>query len=358
MKHRSRFVLLAVLAGLGACRSAQTRPAGEPLPFHVALMPTDVKPPEPSTGEPDMQLTLDPAEVVQALAQGLGQHGFARVTVLAADEEESAGLASATSSVRDAHWQDRARALGADLLVRTTLSYEPAIETHANDRFWLNLPLFFLGGPFCWFVADRSYEVSARLQADFYDVSDVHDELPQWALLPLPLYVEFERADLDFIERADGVGDYALSFLVPAGLLARGSDKVAAEVEEQFLASLGEQLVAKVQAERARFEQNQSLWSFRVHGPGARAERNADGSVSVAVPVQAMDGRTPPFRYEIRTGAALLEEGEFGAAEADGRHWIRGSVPLEAVARFVSVRVEDQRNRSRSYTLAVQERTR
>jgi len=358
MKQLSRTFALTVLAVLAACRSAETRPAGEPLPFHVALMPTDVKLPEPSTGEPDMQLTLDPADVVQALARGLTEHGFARVTVLTTDEEESAELERAPASARDRHWQDRARALGADLLVRTTLSYEPAIETHTNDRFWLNLPLFFLGGPMCWFVDDRSYEVAARLQADFYDVSDVHDELPQWTLLPLPLYVEFERADLDFLRRADGLGDYALSILVPAGLLARESDEVAAEVEEQFLASLGEQLVAKVQAQRPRFEQNQSLWSFRVHGRGARAERNADGSVSLALPVQALDGRAPPFRYEVCAGAALLEEGEFGAAEADGQHWIRGSVPLDAGARYVSVRVEDQRNRTRSYTLAVQERTR
>lgn len=345
--------LLAAPMLLGACRATRTEALGEPLPFHVAILPPEIK--EPTKSEAKMQLQVESQGVVQAMAAGLREHGFARVTVLEPDAQEPA----LSSNERARHWQERAHELGADLLLRTTLSYDPSIETNTNDRFWLNLPLFLLGGPMCWFVDDRSYKVSARLQADFFDVSDVHDELAQWTLLPLPLYVEFNETDLDFIDRADGGTDYALSLLIPAGLVARSSDRVARKVEQAFLNDLSQELSAKVQAERARFDQNTTLWAFRIDGSGAHAVRNRDGSVSVVVPVQGVGQNTSPYRFEIRAQEGefkeqALGEGEFGAAEADGRLWIRESVAMEAGAQYVTIRVEDERNRARSYTLPIQ----
>lgn len=348
-------LLVWALGCLAACRSTGSETIGEPLPFHLALMPTEVVGAEPAQAGSQMQLEVRPEQLTRALAQDLAQRGFTRVTVLETSAEDLARVGAYTSAQRDSYWQERAREQGADLLLRTTLTYAAPIETSTNDRFWLNLPLFLLGGPMCWFVDDRSYEVSARLQANFYDATDVHAELSQWALLPLPLYVEFSEATLDFIERADSGTDYALSFICPAGLLARRSDKVVSEVEEEFLDDIGEELVAKVHAERGRFDQNFALWAFRVEARSARALRNPDGSVSLDVPVQGVDARALPYRYEIRGGAALLRAGEFGAVEADGRHWIRGSVPVEAGQRFLSVRVEDERNRARSYTFPIVE---
>jgi hypothetical protein len=207
----------------------------------------------------------------------------------------------------------------------------------------------------CWFVDDRSYKVPARLQANFYDVTDIHEPLDDdWALLPIPIYVEFDESSLDFLERADGTTDYVVSFLIPAGLIAKRTDEAEKEVKQDFLDQLGDDLVAKVHAERGRFDQNPDLGSFRVESDLARAVRHPDGTVSVEVPVHELDEVGALHRYEIRSHGEVLSRGDFTTVEADGRYWIRGSLPVEANLDFVTVRVEDASTRARSYTLPIQ----
>ena len=365
----SRFArLLALISWLlaGACASSQRAPEGAPLPFHVALIPTEVHdtsvltatPAEPVYAEPaadapedDMRLDLSTASVSRSLREELAR-AFVRTTLLELPADR-ASLDGMSAAEREQFWQERARAAGADLLVRTRLLIDPAIDGERNEKFWLNLPLFLLGGPMCYFVGDRSYRASARLQAEVFDASEGHATLSDFELLTIPLYVEAGEQYLRFLDRADGAADYAISLLVPAGLLARSTSDIEAEMEERLPRALGRELAAKVFSERAQFEQNLALGAFQLEAQVASLEPLSAGRLRVRVPVRKLSGDVDLHRYELRAGETLLESRDFPAASADGRRLIEHELTLPAGAEYLNVRLMDARANTRSYTLRV-----
>src|SRR5262249_51635465 len=148
----------------------------------------------------DMRLELSTDSLSRTLAREL-EPAFVRTTLLERPADADA-FAALSPAQRDAYWQARARDVGANLLVRTRLSVDPAIHGERNEKFWLNLPLFLLGGPMCYFVGDRTYDVSARLQAEFFEVTEEHDDLTDFSLLAIPLQAQFQGTDLNFLKRA------------------------------------------------------------------------------------------------------------------------------------------------------------
>ncbi len=123
----------------------------------------------------------------------------------------------------------------------------------AHDRFWLDLPLFALGGPFCWFVADRSYFCYARIEGQLYDVAVATTrEKPGLDNGVRVLRVEREtgEARLSFLQRADGAGSHFLSLICPAGLIARPTAAVPAELDGTVVAELC-QTMTKARRDRA-----------------------------------------------------------------------------------------------------------
>ena len=352
------FALALAALGLGACRSTAPSGEGPPLPFHVVLLPTEVhdlaQATETST-EPvyaeegasdppdDMRVELTTAEMSRALEQGLSR-AFVRTTRLELPEDRSE-LERLGPLERDRYWQSRARAAGADLLMRTRLLVDPAVEGRRNDKFWLNLPLFFLGGPMCYFVGDRRYEVSARLQADVFDVSEGHDSLADYALLPLPLYAEFQGLDLRFIDRADDLGDYALSLIVPSGLLARETPEIEADVEERVPAELGRELGKRVLAARAQFERNLGPGRVPPRGRGRAARARLRRTPAPARPrAGAGLGRAAPLRAPRRRGhaGAPTVRGRPGRGRVEVH---RGGAPRRAGRRRVPDGARDGRQR-------------
>lgn len=373
MKTLSKLALqlaLAAPACLGsACRSAPTLPEGNRLPFHVALIPTEIHdtsvltdtPSEPvyadapaDAAQDDMRLELTTAAVSDALREELG-HAFVRTTLLELPED-AAKLDGLGAAEREQYWQERAREAGADLLVRTRLLIDPAIDGERNEKFWLNLPLFLLGGPMCYFVGDRSYGLGARLQAEVFDVSEGHEILDDYAVLTIPLYVETKETDLRFLDRADGAGDYALSLLVPSGLLARETETIEEELGERVPSDLGRELAAKVLAQRSQFEQNLALGAFKLESDVARFEPRGPGRIHVSVPVQELPGAAALHRYELRHAGAVLASHEFSASvDGSGRHLIEDDLQLPEGAEYLNVRLMDARANVRSYTLAIAE---
>ncbi|MCA8943445.1 MAG: hypothetical protein KDB80_12855 [Planctomycetes bacterium] len=210
---------------LPACATQQAR--GPALPFHIAvapvnIAPSSVAPPLDDGSSVDIALAFDEAEVSRMLVDGL-RSSFVRVTPLT--PAEGAG---------DDAWLDEASAARADLIVDVTLRYHPALSSSLNDRFWLNLPLFALGGPFSWFVADRSYHFQAEFDAGVFDVTTAAH--PRVRVLEddssvLRLDRPLEEASLNFLDRADGVGSYFLSLIVPAGFLSRSSEDASTELQ-------------------------------------------------------------------------------------------------------------------------------
>ncbi|HEX6886213.1 MAG TPA: hypothetical protein VF530_22755, partial [Planctomycetota bacterium] len=340
------------LGPLAACASSSPRPEGAPLPFHVALIPTEVHdtsvltatPSEPHYATPeegtvtdDMRLDLSTAAVSRALSAELAE-AFVRATLLELPEDP-ATLAGLSAAERDQFWQKRARATGADLLVRTRLLIDPAIDGERNEKFWLNLPLFLLGGPMCYFVGDRSYLVSARLQAEVFDVSEGHANLDDFALLAIPLYVESSEQDLRFLDRADGAGDYALSLLIPAGLLARESSEIESELEDRLPRRLGRELAARVFRERAQFEQNLALGAFQLESEGAELLPAGAGRLHLRVPVRELTASGALRRYEVRHGETLLASGDFTTTGPEPRRMIEGEFELPTGAEYLNVRL-------------------
>jgi hypothetical protein len=241
---RIALLLLGVLAG---CAADRIRPQ-DPLPFHVALVPfsqESVRVQASAEGKEShsLVLALDSAVVSQAVAANLDGACFARATVLpypdgvAVEEFEQWPLAQ-----RDAYWVKAAGDLGADLVLECELSYAAKLECRTNEKFWLNLPLFLLGGPACYFVDDVSYVGEARVNGNLFDLSAIRGDratLEDGRAQILHVESRFQETSLDFLDRAGGnVGSFAASIVVPAGFLSRenpnAEHKLALAVSDQL----------------------------------------------------------------------------------------------------------------------------
>jgi hypothetical protein len=226
---RTRSLALLALTGLGACASQER--AIEKMPFHVAIAPASVDrdaTSRPADGNPtELALAFDETKLMDEIAANAGAT-FVRVTRLSPSEP------GATTAVRHKAWVAEAQQKGADLLLVPRLRYDSRVHTELNDRFWLNLPLFALGGPFCWFVADRSYLCHARLDGEVFDVTAAAAS-KRPTLDRTSRVHEFKResteASLNFLDRASGAGPYLLSMICPAGLLATESAGIPPELD-------------------------------------------------------------------------------------------------------------------------------
>jgi hypothetical protein len=230
---------------LAAC--ATERSNVDRLLFHVAIAPPEVSAEQAGTtrqreGSPtSLTLAIDKDRLRTRLEAALSRT-FMKVTSLPIEP-----AAAGTSTTKA--WTAKARDLGADLLLIPTLRYDPVVHSSLNDRFWLNLPLFALGGPFCWFVSDRSYYCDSNLVGKVLDVSRATQAAGQ-TMEPNPSVTDVSRkateASLNFLDRADGAGPYLLSLICPAGLLSPESTAVPAELDASVVEQLCEALAREL----------------------------------------------------------------------------------------------------------------
>jgi len=359
--------LAALLSLAAACRSAAPVPEGSPLPFHVALIPTEIHDTSVLTATPstpvypelppervkdDMHLDLGSKEVSKVLQAELAR-AFVRTTLLELPSNPSL-LEGKSPAERDRYWQDEARKVGADLLMRSRLLLDPHITGEHNEKLWLEIPIWLLlGGPLCWFISDRTYEFTARLQVEVFDTSEGHETLGDYALLQIPLYAEFQGTDLTLIERTDSVGQYALSILVPAGLLARDSEEIEEELDDYLPRLLGRELANKVFDERSTFEQNLALGAFKLEAQAASMEPAPEGRTRVRVPVSELPGASALHRYELVAGDTVVSRNFQAAVPGDARRFIEEEMSLPPGAEYLTVRVVDASTNTRSYTIKV-----
>src|SRR5262249_29400321 len=130
------------------------------------------------------------------------------------------------------------------------LSYAPTLQCHSNEKFWLNLPLFLLGGPACYFVDDVSYVGEAQLNGNLFDLSAIrgdHATLEDGRAQVLHVESRFQETTLDFLHRADGnVGAFAASVVVPAGFLSRENQSAGHKIALEIAAELSRGLARAV----------------------------------------------------------------------------------------------------------------
>jgi len=257
--RRRQVATLSVLACLGAC-ATQTNTARK-LPFHVAIAPASVVRDAttlPEKGHPtELVFAIDPTTLSKRLAAAAGQ-SFVKVTALSPTD------ASLTTVAAQKAWVAEAQQTGADLLLVPRLRYHPRVHTELNDRFWLNLPLFALGGPFCWFVADRSYHCNASLAGEIHDVTAAAASRRQTldpSTVVHPFKKENTEASLSFLQRASGAGPYLLSVICPAGLLATESDGVPPELNTVVVGQLCDEMLESLR-EGAAVIQESALVDF------------------------------------------------------------------------------------------------
>ncbi|MCP3918413.1 MAG: hypothetical protein GY711_22950 [bacterium] len=230
---RELLLLLAALAHLG-CASTPT-PDVHSLPFRVALAPTDVAPfdlPEEDASSKRLAFTLEPKGLTEQIAEQLRLRHFDEVVELTGETDD---------------WLSAAQNERADLLMTSRVDYSPSARPRINDRFFLNLPLFFLGGPACWFVNDRSYEYEAHVRVEFHDVQ-LSSTWPAAPGSELATVQDHDRvATLDFLDRARGPVPYFVSVVVPAGLLAKSSDAAGESLSERVTVQLAERLALQIE---------------------------------------------------------------------------------------------------------------
>lgn len=306
-----RAALAALVGTLGlvatSCSSTRTDESVE-LPFHVALAPVELVAKRALPAQmPDesVRFVLADGALDERLASSLEQRCFARVTLLEPQELDESGRVIGNSFV------EQARALGVEVLAVPRLVFDPVVAGDTNDRFWLNLPLFLFGGPFCWFVPDRTYVVDATVDVDLHDMEELYSASDQYRSkyredsLVIPrtengrfhqVRSVFENADYNFLERAGaGVHHYFLSIVWPAGWLACTTDTVEARVSDAALAGLTERIATNLIEDRHLVVDQNSYLVF-VEADALRAQRDGAGNIVVAGRVHMKREGTAQFR--------------------------------------------------------------
>lgn len=251
----ARVILLLALCALGgACNSTQAR-REEPTslqPLHVVLVPElptaihrNAGPLEPSSNLFD----IDGLRLMRILGRKLAQTCYQKVTLLPLPPT-SARAQSWSREQRDAWWIQHAQDAGADLLLECALKRDASVKRERNGSFWLNLPLFFLGGPMCYFVGDQSYDVRVELTGQLYDLTTLVStggELKTQRTKLATFQSRFAGADLDFAQRASGdAGAYWTSLIIPASFLSLDSPKAYSALQEVATEELCQRMVESI----------------------------------------------------------------------------------------------------------------
>lgn len=378
-------LVLATLLSTGCASTPDERP--EPLPFHVAMVPvavdvraildseaagqtTDEEATE-SKSEP-LTLSLTDRGVTQAIAKALSERCFTRVSVLEYPlQMTSEEFYSKEPIERDQHWTSVAASLGADLLIEVQVNYAPDVAAHINNQFWLNLPLFGLGGPFCYFVPDRSYDSSVVLDAFLYDLNPVLADTARLGSAGAKLFyseVRSETVSLNFVERAGGkFTSYAASIVVPAGLLATKSEHVQSVVHDEVLDTLIDNLVARIHEKRREVIEAPALVNFRLDTDTLRVVRQGEQvQVTGEVILQSGGGVNGIGSLELSAGdspevvEARLGEAKFDPLRSGRRsrflvYPFEGSIEASADASQLKIRVVDSslNANTRSFTFPI-----
>lgn len=240
-----------VLAGCASTTTLEPRR----LPFHIAVVPMEapvvgrVSPGELPGEATGMPFELGNVELTEAISQALEQYCFSTVTLL--EDADLAGTVDAFERQRKI--TERGQAADADLIIELGLRYDAEIYRENSGTFWLNYPLFFFLSPSNWFVGDNRYFVDVELTTTIYDlnVMEAGDlSLGDPAARVVSASSRYSGTELDFVDRADGIGDYALSIILPSGFLSRESANTSEEIHAAAVTELSTQVAQSIQSRR------------------------------------------------------------------------------------------------------------
>lgn len=229
MRFSARFptaiFLLAVLLLSASCRAPE-KIVSTPLPLSVALMPIGLSEGRRSTPEDakrlDLTVGIDRERIKRRLVEVLEERCFTDVALVLSEASDHPERES-------------------DLVLECRVEYSPEIHTRGGSFFYVNVGMHMIGGPFCYFVKDRTYVSPAEIVLHVHDAGKLRGEEATLADRQARLFSassRFEGVDLSFSERNEKIGNYVLSLLVPVGFMAHETEKARRNVEAEVVEAL------------------------------------------------------------------------------------------------------------------------
>jgi hypothetical protein len=371
MTMRTLVAALALLAPVSCAGLGHG--GGGPLPFKVAMIPFDVAVTTESVATDDDATTFEPhfeaADFVRAIRDALGTR-FADAVVLpwppGMTVEEFRRLPQAQ---QDDHWMKLCAEVDADLVLECDVKVPRTARYSRNEKFWLNLPVFLIGGPLCYFVKDTTFtpEGDARLGAVLHQVRPIRSgraTLANGYAEVARCDVKFDGVSFDFIDRAQ-VGSYFASLVVPPGLLARDNSRVCTRFAAEVSHGLAAGLAREVEASSPAILKTDNLADFflkqDVEAVASGDELLVHGEVAIRS-ASAADMREYAIIYGDRRVTGVLADPEPDTLLSTGREQflrIRFSKTLARQARVDRVRIEliqgGRDQIARTFTVAVSE---
>jgi len=326
---RITFVLAWIVCALSWSACAATTPKAPRQPFHVAIIPVsgstaleDLKGAEDS----DVKLTLDTDRLSNSIRDALDGTCFTRATLLTPPADVSpADFDCWDAERRDAHWLAQAQAIDADLVLECDLAFAGKVVGESNEKFWLNLPLFLLGGPGCYFVGDRTYRGDARLRASLYELHALNDARATFGdgrSRLAQVESRFRDAAFDFLDRANGnVAQYAISIVVPAGLLATSGEGVERNLSTHVADHLASGLAREIALQGREIAGADRVAPIRID-PHVRAHTSSDGIVVTGAVVLSCGDLDRMEDFVLTCGSTVVR-GEFDDGIVDEEHSTR-----------------------------------
>lgn len=351
-------LLAGAIAAVAVSGCSSTEVATERLPFRVAIAPATIQLLRPDEN-PEFALQFTEAAVSEALSKVLHENeSFVAIEMLDVEESETPTRVELARRAREAR---------ADLLIEPYLEAGPAVEGSINEKFWLNLPLFAIGGPFCYWVSDRRYAFEVNMNLTATSLASVPDggspaDLDRNAVFPRPIGERLQELDLNFASRSGYQWSSVLaSMAIPAGLLSKSGDNVRAALEQEILETMSQRFADQIRGRGSELLKLRHLVPFYVDNSSVAVTRSGSTlELSCNVILERDKGVDFLEGYTIRVGEITVEKA-FADPIIDGtrsRYEVRETVDLAAAGsaagalRF-EVRDASMDENARSYTFAV-----
>jgi hypothetical protein len=348
--------ILFALLKLCGC-AAEPGEYARPLPYRLAIVPFTVQSlgagtaeTDPEREEGDVRIQLPPQLAREMLVERLDGGRFAEARMLSfPDEAVLAEFERLPRDQKDQYWIRAARETGANLIMECDLKVSQKVDSWLNEKFWLNLPLFLLGGPASYFVKDRSYYGDARLQFTIHLLDPLVDQrttLSDGRAQVLRSEVRFNETSLDFLDRTGfSPFPYVASLVIPCGLLVVNSDRVRLALEHAIAEQLSRLLEREIRESSPQIVRADYVSAFYLDPKIHVAEEGS--SVQISGEVVLRQGALQRLdAYTIKVGHHSVSY-DFGISRIDTglsternvylRYALVGRLPREDDAGFVEI---------------------
>lgn len=255
----------------------------DPVPMHAVVLSSQVVPVGASSGvEQGMPIGIDRVSLDRAIVQELEGRPFVRVSLTNESLDEVLEVA---------------RDQGVDVILQARVEHNPFVDSGELSSSWSVWALYFFGLWFNWSADNRSYEATGTIKVSVYQPQlGTTARRPLDAVLVSERTMQLDPVKMDFLDRAENVVDYLLTFVLPAAYLQGDSESANTTLREKIVAMVAQKIAGTLTSGAGRRE----------------LEEGKEESV-------------PPF--QLRGGR--IERGKTGVARVMGEIWLRRGTRVE-----------------------------